>query len=133
MTTERRHLLHDKAEVALLRRGRARSGHPPCRCVHDVPTPSLQAAVLEKRKKRPSRQTELDSKVNQLQKTKEQLSASESRRGQAQQEDDEAKKQGQDASSKLEESQCQLVELSAAKETRLQELRKIQQERDRTW
>lgn len=96
---------------------------------------SPRSPVTEK--KRPSRLTELDSKVNQLQdelkKTKEQLSASEARRRQAQQEADEAKKQGQDASSKLEESQCQLVELSAAEESRLQELRKIQQERDRTW
>uniref|UniRef100_A0A452XT47 Uncharacterized protein n=1 Tax=Aegilops tauschii subsp. strangulata TaxID=200361 RepID=A0A452XT47_AEGTS len=96
---------------------------------------SPRSPVTEK--KRPSRLTELESKVNQLQdelkKTKEQLSASEARRRQAQQEADEAKKQGQDASSKLEESQCQLVELSAAEESRLQELRKIQQERDRTW
>uniref|UniRef100_A0A8R7NYG3 Interactor of constitutive active ROPs 2, chloroplastic n=1 Tax=Triticum urartu TaxID=4572 RepID=A0A8R7NYG3_TRIUA len=96
---------------------------------------SPRSPVTEK--KRPSRLTELESKVNQLQdelkKTKEQLSASEARRRQAQQEADEAKKQGQDASSKLEESQCQLVVLSAAEESRLQELRKIQQERDRTW
>ncbi|KAF6987820.1 hypothetical protein CFC21_005429, partial [Triticum aestivum] len=96
---------------------------------------SPRSPVTEK--KRPSRLTELDSKVNQLQdelkKTKEQLNASEARRRQAQQEADEAKKQGQDASSKLEESQCQLIELSAAEESRLQELRKIQQERDRTW
>ncbi|KAE8819431.1 Ribosome biogenesis regulatory protein-like protein [Hordeum vulgare] len=96
---------------------------------------SPRSPVTEK--KRPSRLTELDSKVNQLQdelkKTKEQLSASEARRCQAQQEADEAKKQGQDVSLKLEESQCQLVNLSAAEESRLQELRKIQQERDRTW
>lgn len=96
---------------------------------------SPRSPVTEK--KRPSRLTELDSKVNQLQdelkKTKEQLSASEARRCQAQQEADEAKKQGQDVSLKLEESQCQLVNLSAAEESRLQELRKIQQERDCTW
>ncbi|KAI5017041.1 hypothetical protein ZWY2020_037419 [Hordeum vulgare] len=96
---------------------------------------SPRSPVTEK--KRPIRLTELDSKVNQLQdelkKTKEQLSASEARRCQAQQEADEAKKQGQDVSLKLEESQCQLVNLSAAEESRLQELRKIQQERDRTW
>ncbi|XP_044955000.1 interactor of constitutive active ROPs 2, chloroplastic [Hordeum vulgare subsp. vulgare] len=96
---------------------------------------SPRSPVTEK--KRPSRLTELDSKVNQLQdelkKTKEQLSASEARRCQAQQEAEEAKKQGQDVSLKLEESQCQLVNLSAAEESRLQELRKIQQERDRTW
>ncbi|CAM0958016.1 unnamed protein product [Alopecurus aequalis] len=88
-------------------------------------------------RKRPSRLNELDSKVSQLQddlkKTKEQLTASEARRRHAQQEADEAKKQEQDASSKLEDSQRQLAEFSAAEESRLQELRKIQQERDRVW
>uniref|UniRef100_A0ACD5ZMA4 Uncharacterized protein n=2 Tax=Avena sativa TaxID=4498 RepID=A0ACD5ZMA4_AVESA len=88
-------------------------------------------------KKRPSRLNELDSKVSQLQdelkKTKELLTASEGRKSHAQQEADEAKKQGQDASSKLDELQHQLAEFSAAEESRLQELRKIQQERDRAW
>ncbi|KAK1692484.1 hypothetical protein QYE76_009181 [Lolium multiflorum] len=88
-------------------------------------------------KKRPSRLNELDSKVSQLQdelkKTKEQLTASEARRRHAQQEADEAKKQEQDASSKLADSQRQFTEFSAAEESRLQELRKLQQERDRAW
>ncbi|KAI5019209.1 hypothetical protein ZWY2020_044097 [Hordeum vulgare] len=65
---------------------------------------SSNSAVILCGKTRGRKPTKLDSKVNQLQKTKEQLSAYESRRGQAQKEDDEAKKQGQDASLKLEES-----------------------------
>ncbi|WVZ96019.1 hypothetical protein U9M48_041708, partial [Paspalum notatum var. saurae] len=88
-------------------------------------------------KKRPSRLSELESKVGQLQdelkKAKEQLSSSEARRRHAQQEVEEAKMQGQAATSKLEDLQRQLDESSAAEESRLQELRKISQERDRAW
>ncbi|KAL6624857.1 hypothetical protein ACP70R_032178 [Stipagrostis hirtigluma subsp. patula] len=88
-------------------------------------------------KKRPSRLSELESKVSQLQdelkKAKEQLSSSEARRRQTQQEAEEAKKQEQAATSKVEELQHQLAEFSAAEESRLQELRKISQERDRAW
>ncbi|KAL5202715.1 hypothetical protein ABZP36_013667 [Zizania latifolia] len=88
-------------------------------------------------KKRPSRLSELESKVSQLQdelkKAKEQLSLSESRRRHTQQEAEEAKKQEQAATSKLEDLQRQLVEFSAAEESRLQELRKVSQERDRAW
>ncbi|KAK3137635.1 hypothetical protein QOZ80_5BG0454940 [Eleusine coracana subsp. coracana] len=88
-------------------------------------------------KKRPSRLSELESRVSQLQdelkKAKEQLSASEARRRQAQQEAEEAKKQEQDAISKVEDLQRQLSEFSAAEDTRIQELRKIAQERDRAW
>ncbi|KAK3140865.1 hypothetical protein QOZ80_5AG0406870 [Eleusine coracana subsp. coracana] len=88
-------------------------------------------------KKRPSRLSELESRVSQLQdelkKAKEQLSASEARRRQAQQEAEEAKKQEQNAISKVEDLQRQLSEFSAAEDTRIQELRKIAQERDRAW
>ncbi|TVT98110.1 hypothetical protein EJB05_56601 [Eragrostis curvula] len=88
-------------------------------------------------KKRPSRLSELESRVNQLQdelkKAKEQLSASEARRRQAQQEAEEAKKQEQAAISKAEDLERQLAESSAAEDTRLQELRKLSQERDRAW
>lgn len=89
-------------------------------------------------KKRPSKLSELESKVSQLQdelkKAKEQLSSSEARRRHAQQEAEEAKTQEQAAAaSKLEELQRQLDEFSAAEESRLQELRKISQERDRAW
>lgn len=88
-------------------------------------------------KKRPSRLSELESKVSQLQdelkKAKEQLSSSEARRRHVQQEAEEAKMQEQAATSKLEDLQRQLDESSAAEESRLQELRKISQERDRAW
>ncbi|XP_015692896.2 interactor of constitutive active ROPs 2, chloroplastic-like [Oryza brachyantha] len=88
-------------------------------------------------KKRPSRLSELESKVSQLQdelkKAKEQLSLSESRRRHTQQEAEEAKKQEQAAASKLEDLQRQLDEFSTAEESRLQELRKVSQERDRAW
>ncbi|CAN6340181.1 unnamed protein product [Urochloa humidicola] len=88
-------------------------------------------------KKRPSRLSELESKVSQLQdelkKAKEQISSSEARRRHTQQEAEEAKKQEQDATSKLEDLQRQLDEYSAAEESRLQERRKISQERDRAW
>jgi chromosome segregation ATPase len=50
-----------------------------------------------------------------------------------QQEAEEAKKQEQAATLKLEDLQRQLDEYSTAEESRLQELRKISQERDRSW
>ncbi|OEL17670.1 Interactor of constitutive active ROPs 2, chloroplastic, partial [Dichanthelium oligosanthes] len=96
---------------------------------------SPRSPIIEK--KRPSRLSELESKVSQLQdelkKAKEQLSSSEARRRHTQQEVEEAKKQEQAATSKLEDLQRQLAESSAAEESRLQELRKISQERDRAW
>jgi hypothetical protein len=79
----------------------------------------------------------LESKVSQLQdelkKTNDQLSASEERWHQAQQKAEEAMKQEQVAGAKLEDLQRQLAEFSAAEDTRLQELCKISQERDRAW
>jgi chromosome segregation ATPase len=79
----------------------------------------------------------LESKVSQLQdelkKTNDQLSASEERWRQAQQKAEEAMKQEQVAGAKLEDLQRQLAEFSAAEDTRLQELCKISQERDRAW
>uniref|UniRef100_A0A0E0KXY7 Uncharacterized protein n=1 Tax=Oryza punctata TaxID=4537 RepID=A0A0E0KXY7_ORYPU len=108
-------------------------------------TPERSPKVTERRsprspiteKKRPSRLSELESRVSQLQdelkKAKEQLNLSESRRRHTQQEAEEAKKQEQAATSKLEDLQRQLAEFSAAEESRLQELRKVSQERDRAW
>ncbi|XP_020086915.1 interactor of constitutive active ROPs 2, chloroplastic-like isoform X2 [Ananas comosus] len=88
-------------------------------------------------KKRPSRISELESQVNQLQedlkKAKDQLSSAETWKRKALQEAEEGKKQLLDASLKLEDSQKQLLDFSAAEESRLQELRKISQERDRAW
>ncbi|KAF3959472.1 hypothetical protein CMV_015712 [Castanea mollissima] len=88
-------------------------------------------------KKRPSRVSELESQLAQLQedlkKTKEQLNSSESLKRRAQQEAEEAKKQLLALSEQLEESQQQLEEISASEEARLLELRKISQDRDRAW
>uniref|UniRef100_A0A2N9IKB8 Uncharacterized protein n=1 Tax=Fagus sylvatica TaxID=28930 RepID=A0A2N9IKB8_FAGSY len=88
-------------------------------------------------KKRPSRLSELELLLAQLQedlkKTKEQLNSSESLKRRAQQEAEEANKQLLAMSAQLEESQQQLLELSASEEDRLQELRKISQDRDRAW
>ncbi|KAG6427403.1 hypothetical protein SASPL_111647 [Salvia splendens] len=68
-----------------------------------------------------------------LKKVKEQLSSSESWKRRAQQEAEEAKKQAAALAAELVESQNQLKELSESEEARLQELRKISQERDREW
>ncbi|GMP50511.1 hypothetical protein CsSME_00017101 [Camellia sinensis var. sinensis] len=88
-------------------------------------------------RKRPSKVSELESQLAQLQdelkKAKDQLSSSESWKKQAQQEAEEAKKQLADMSAKLEESQRQLMDLSASEEARVQDLCKISQERDRAW
>ncbi|XP_072984143.1 interactor of constitutive active ROPs 3-like isoform X2 [Typha latifolia] len=96
---------------------------------------SPRSPVTEK--KRPSRISELESQVSQLQeelkKAKDQLSSDETWKKQAQQEAEESKQHLQAITSKLEDSQQQLVEFSAAEEGRLQELRKISQERDRAW
>ncbi|XP_042451349.1 interactor of constitutive active ROPs 2, chloroplastic [Zingiber officinale] len=88
-------------------------------------------------RKHPTRLSELESQFCQIQldlkKTREQLNSSEICKKQAQQEVEEAKKQLQEMTGKLDNSQRQLVEFSAAEEARLHELRKISQERDRAW
>ncbi|KAJ6825107.1 interactor of constitutive active ROPs 2, chloroplastic-like isoform X3 [Iris pallida] len=88
-------------------------------------------------KRRPSRLSELESQLPQLQedlkKTKDQLSSSEASKKQAQQEAEDFKKQLLAMTEKLEDSKNQLVEFSAVEEARLQELRKISQDRDRAW
>ncbi|XVE96758.1 hypothetical protein REPUB_Repub02eG0250300 [Reevesia pubescens] len=96
---------------------------------------ALKSPVSEK--KHPSRVTELEAQLTQLQddlkKTKDQLTASESWKRQAMQEAEEAKKQLSAMSAKLEESEQQLLEISASEDDRVQELRKISQDRDRVW
>ncbi|CAL9177226.1 unnamed protein product [Musa hybrid cultivar] len=96
---------------------------------------SPRSPVTEK--KHPTRLSELETQICQLKedakKTREQLSSSETCKKRVQQEAEEAKKQLEDMSAKLDDSQRQLVEFSAAEEARLQELRKISQERDRAW
>ncbi|GAV82276.1 hypothetical protein CFOL_v3_25728 [Cephalotus follicularis] len=88
-------------------------------------------------KKRPSRVSELEMQLSQLQedlkKAKDQLNSSESWKRQALQEAEEAKKQLLAMSAELEESQQQLRELSASEDARVQELRKISHDRDRAW
>ncbi|KAE8666223.1 40S ribosomal protein S23-like [Hibiscus syriacus] len=95
----------------------------------------LRSPVPEK--KQPNRVTELESQLTQLQedlkKTKDQLTASESWKRRAMQEADEAKKQQSAMSAKLQETEKQLQEISASEDDRVQELRKISQERDRAW
>ncbi|KAF4392382.1 hypothetical protein G4B88_005341 [Cannabis sativa] len=96
---------------------------------------SPRSPVPEKR--RPNRITELESQISQLQedlkKAREQLCSSESGKKQAQLDAEDSKKQLLALSSKLEESQQQLRELSISEETHLVELQKISQERDEAW
>ncbi|XP_021289662.1 interactor of constitutive active ROPs 2, chloroplastic isoform X1 [Herrania umbratica] len=96
---------------------------------------ALRSPVSEKQ--RPSKVSELESQLTQLQddlkKTKDQLTASESWKRRAIQEAEEAKKQLSAMSAKLEESEQQLMEISASEDDRLEELRKISQDRDRAW
>ncbi|OMO73494.1 Ribosomal protein S23, eukaryotic/archaeal [Corchorus olitorius] len=96
---------------------------------------ALRSPVSEK--KRPSKVSELEAQLTQLQdelkKTKDQLTASESWKRRALQEAEEAKKQVSAMSAKLEESEQQLLEISASEDERVQELRKISQERDKAW
>ncbi|RRT53134.1 hypothetical protein B296_00050018, partial [Ensete ventricosum] len=94
-------------------------------------------SLLLIQRRRPSRVTELECQITQLQedlkKTRDQLNLTESWKRRAQQEAEEAKKKLVVMSLKLADSQGQMVELSAAEEARIQELRKISQERDRAW
>jgi chromosome segregation ATPase len=94
-------------------------------------------SVLRAQKKRPSKISELESQLAQLQedlkKAKEQLNTSESWKRRSQQEAEDTKKQLLTMSVKLEESQLQLMELSSSEDVRVQELRKISHDRDKAW
>lgn len=96
---------------------------------------SPRSPALEK--KRPSRVSELESQLAQLQedlkKAKEQLNASDSWKRRAQQEVEEGKKQLSAMSERLEESQQQLLEITTSEDTRVEELRKLSQDRDKAW
>ncbi|KAL5764146.1 hypothetical protein ACOSQ2_016740 [Xanthoceras sorbifolium] len=98
-------------------------------------SPRSPVAVSEK--KRPSRISELESQVSQLQedlkKANDQLSSSESWKKLAQQDAEDSKKQLLAMSSKLDESEKQLLDLTASEEARVIELQKISQERDQVW
>ncbi|KAI8556399.1 hypothetical protein RHMOL_Rhmol05G0249900 [Rhododendron molle] len=88
-------------------------------------------------KKCPSRVTELESQLAQLQeelkKAKDQLSSSESYKKRVEEEAEEAKKQLAATSAMLKDSRQQLMELSDSDDARVQEFRKISQERDQAW
>lgn len=81
--------------------------------------------------------SELESQLSQLQdelkKAKEQLHSSENSRKRAMQEAEEARAQAAEASAQVRDSQAQLAELSSVEETRIFELRRLSQERDRSW
>ncbi|PKA62655.1 Interactor of constitutive active ROPs 2, chloroplastic [Apostasia shenzhenica] len=110
-----------------------------------TPKKASTAKTMERRsprspaieRKRPIRMNELETEITHLQeelkKTKDQLSSSESSKKRLQSEAEEAKKQLATVSAKFEKSQQQLVEFTEAENTRLQELRKISQERDKEW
>lgn len=78
-------------------------------------------------------ESQLAQLQDELKKSKDLLSASESWKKKSQQEAEEAKKQLAAMSMKLEESEKQLQELSDSEEVRVHELRKISQDRDRAW
>lgn len=79
----------------------------------------------------------MESQLTQLQedlkKAKEQLNVSDSWKRRAQQEAEEAKKQLSVMSAKLEDSQQQLLEITTSEDARVEELRKISQDRDKAW
>ncbi|GAB2223260.1 hypothetical protein Droror1_Dr00017399 [Drosera rotundifolia] len=101
--------------------------------VHDRKSP--RSPVCER--KRPSRLSELESQISQLQddlkKVKDQLVASESSKRGAQANAEQAKKELLVVSSKLDESQKQLSELIASKESHVLELHSISEEKDEAW
>ncbi|XP_022972752.1 interactor of constitutive active ROPs 2, chloroplastic-like [Cucurbita maxima] len=96
---------------------------------------SVQSSVVEK--KRPNRVSMMESRIAQLQdelkKARDQLNTSESWKRRAKEDAEEAKQQLESMSLELKDSRQQLVELSASEDERIQELRKISQDRDRAW
>ncbi|KAL3636206.1 hypothetical protein CASFOL_020753 [Castilleja foliolosa] len=88
-------------------------------------------------KKKPTKLSELETQVSNLQdelkKVKDQLGSTESSRRRAKLDAEEAKKHLVATSAKLEQTQRQLDELTESDDSRVQELRKISQDRDRAW
>ncbi|KAK9724053.1 hypothetical protein RND81_05G044700 [Saponaria officinalis] len=88
-------------------------------------------------KQRISKVSNLESRLAQLEdelkRTKDQLSSSETQKRHALLESEEMKKKLAFMSARLEESQQQLDEFSTCEDSRIQELRKLSQERDRVW
>uniref|UniRef100_R7W7C8 Interactor of constitutive active ROPs 2, chloroplastic n=1 Tax=Aegilops tauschii TaxID=37682 RepID=R7W7C8_AEGTA len=91
----------------------------------------------KKKRRSPMKLSELESQLSQLQdelkKAKEQLHSSENSRKRALQEAEEARAQAAEASAQASDSRAQLAELSSVEETRIFELRRLSQERDRSW
>ncbi|KAF8775406.1 hypothetical protein HU200_004826 [Digitaria exilis] len=98
---------------------------------------TAMSAEREKRRPPTTKLSELESQLSQLQdelkKAKEQLHSSELSRKRALQEVDDARAQAAAASVQVRNSEAQLAELSSAEEARLLELRRLSQERDRSW
>ncbi|KAL9258909.1 Interactor of constitutive active ROPs 2, chloroplastic-like protein [Drosera capensis] len=101
----------------LIERGSSRSTPTEKRCTGKISELESQLAVLR----------------DELKKVKEQLIAIDTEKKQAWQEAEDAKQQSTAISTKLEESEKQLLELSASEEARVQELRRISHDRDREW
>ncbi|XP_030546165.1 interactor of constitutive active ROPs 3 [Rhodamnia argentea] len=85
-------------------------------------------------KKRPSRISELESRVSQLQeelkKTKDQLNFHESCKNKALQDAEESKKQLCDISSKLDDAEKRILELSASEESHVTDFQRTSEERE---
>ncbi|XP_044505001.1 interactor of constitutive active ROPs 3-like isoform X1 [Mangifera indica] len=129
-----------KLNTSALESKSASSSNQTCRTAKErspkvVERRTPRSPVTER--KRPSRISELESQISQLQedlkKAKDQLSSSESCKNQAQQDAEDSKRQLLAVSSKLDEFQKQLLELSASEGARLSELQKISQEQDQSW
>lgn len=109
------------------------SPRPSIKTQKDQKAPKSSASE----KKRTSNVSEMDAQYVQLKedlkKAKVQMNASELLKRQAQQEAEEVKKQLSAMSARLEESEQQLMEISASEDSRVLELRKISQDRDRSW
>ncbi|KAL1813169.1 hypothetical protein DCAR_0625465 [Daucus carota subsp. sativus] len=102
-----------------------------------IVTRRIPRSPASEQKRRPGRISDLEDQVAQLQKelktAHDQLSSSEAGKNQAHLDNEEAHKQLAAMSEKLEESEQQVQELSASEDSRIQELRKISQDRDRAW
>ncbi|XP_038894662.1 interactor of constitutive active ROPs 3 [Benincasa hispida] len=94
-------------------------------------------ASSELQKKRPSKISELESQVSQLQEdltiVKDQLCLSESCKKEFKQDAEEAKNQLVAMTLKLQQSEKLVLELSASEEARVIELQQISQDRDQAW
>ncbi|TVU02346.1 hypothetical protein EJB05_18662 [Eragrostis curvula] len=114
----------------------ARTAESPTGLSPKVDRRVAMSAEREKRRP-PTKLSELESQLSQLQdelkKAKEQLHSTELSKRRALQEAEEARAQAATASAQVRHSEAQLAELSSAEDARLHELRRLSQERDRSW